>query len=329
LSPDGVSGFIPDLDSIPDIEETRKRIVEHLVRTPVLRAAALSEADGTELYLKLENLQRTGAFKLRGVASHLTMLDPVVAARGVVTCSSGNHGKALAHMAEVLGIPARIFVPEWVDPVKAEGMKRATTELVVRGRTFDESERQAIRFAEEHDRSYLSAYDDPQVIAGQGTIGLELLEQVGEPDEVLVPLSGGGLVAGIALALKRKNAGTRVVAVSAENAATMRASVSAGFPVEIPEEQTLANALAGGIGPENRWSFDLVRTVVDDHLSVTEDEIGEAMAYAALEFGVVVEGGGAVALAACLAGRRRTRGRSVVIVSGGNVDPAVLIGLLE
>jgi len=317
-----------DPDDIPDIRGTAERIQDHVIRTPLLRAAALSEDSGASVHLKLESLQRTGSFKLRGAASRLTDLTPDRAARGVVTCSSGNHGKALAHMAEVLEIPARIFVPEWVDPVKAAGMARSTTELAVEGATFDESEARALRTASEEGLTYVSAYDDPWVISGQGTIGLELAEQLGELDAVLVPLSGGGLVAGIALALQEAGSEARIVAVSAENAAVMRASVQQGRPVEVPEQETLANALAGGIGPDNRLSFELVRELVDEHLSVSEDEIAGAMCYAARDLGLIVEGGGAVGLAACLAGHHEPEGTTGIVVSGGNVDPRVLLSLL-
>jgi len=318
-----------DRGDIPGISDTLERIADHVVRTPVVRAADLSESTGAPIHLKLESLQRTGSFKLRGVASRLTDLSPEEADRGVVTCSSGNHGKALAHMADVLGIPARIWVPEWIDPVKADGMARGTTELRVEGATFDESESRALEFAAREGLTYLSAYDDPWVIAGQGTIGLELAEQLPDIAEVLVPLSGGGLVAGIALALRERGSRTRVVAVSAENAAVMRASVAAGHPIELPEQETLANALAGGIGPANRYSFPLVQELVDDHVAASETDIARAMRYAVRRLGVVLEGGGAVGLAACLAGRHRPRGRTVIVLSGGNVDPAVLLDLLE
>lgn len=318
-----------DREAIPRIDETGRRIREHVLRTPVVRAAGLSEATDSHVHLKLESLQRTGSFKLRGVASRLTDLSSEEAGRGVVTCSSGNHGKALAHMAEILGIRARIWVPEWIDPVKADGMKRRTTELRVEGTTFDESEGRALDFARSEGATYVSAYDDPWVISGQGTIGLELSEQLPELDAVLVPLSGGGLVAGVALALREAGSRARIVAVSAENAAVMRASVEAGRPVELPEKETLANALAGGIGPSNTYSFPLVQELVDEHVTVTEAEIARAMRYAVRRLGLVVEGGGAVGLAACLADRYRPRGRTAIVLSGGNVDPAVLLRVLD
>ncbi len=211
----------------------------------------------------------------------------------------------MSYVAGRAGIPARVFVPEWVDPVKLEGIRSGGAEAVLRGDTFDASEAAAVTAAGEAGSVYVSAYDDPWVIAGQGTIGLEIADQLdGRPvSAVLAPLSGGGLIAGSrGWHWPRSACSPAIVGVSAQRASVMLASVRAGRPVELPEEDTLANALAGGIGLDNRYSFALVRERVDQHAAVTEAQIADAMRIAVAHLHIVVEGGGAVALAAALAG---------------------------
>ena len=308
-------------------------------RTPLLEAPELSEKLGAPVLLKAECLQVTGSFKVRGAAARLVALSEDERTRGVVACSSGNHGRAVAYVAQRLGIPATVCVPTWVDPVKLEGIRARGAEALLVGDTFDESEAHALDLARTSARPYVSAYDDPWVIAGQGTLASEILDQLHVvPQAVLAPLSGGGLIGGIAAALHEKLLGDapRIVAVSAENAAVMLASVRAGKPVELPEQETLANALAGGIGLDNQYSFELVRDRVQEHLSVSEVEIEAAMAYAVTSLRLVVEGGGAVALAALLSGAWRPNPAApdpprpvVVVLSGGNVAPATLASALS
>lgn len=304
--------------------------------TPLLEAPLLTERLGRPVLLKLESLQPTGSFKVRGAASRLTALGPEERRLGVVACSSGNHGSAVAWVAGRLGIPAVVCVPDWVDPVKLHGIRAAGAQAVLAGSTFDEAEAHAVELARRSGRPYLSAYDDPWVIAGQGTIALEILDALGSPPAaVLAPLSGGGLIAGIAGAL-RVRLGTRApaaVAVTAERAGVMLASLRAGHPIELPEEDTVAGALSGGIGLDNRCSFALVRDLVREHVVVTEAEVRRAMAFAFHELRLVAEGGGATALAALLADRWRAdpgaEGAVVVVVSGGNVALATLRSVLE
>ncbi len=337
------------MDSVTlDFGAARAAVARHAVRTPLVPARHLSERLGRPVLLKLECLQRTGSFKVRGAAARLESLDREERVRGVVACSSGNHGRAVAFVAGRMGVPATVFVPEWVDPVKLEGIRASGADARREGATFDESEALATAWASERGLIYVSAYDDPWVIAGQGTLAGEIAEQAGNGvASVLVPLSGGGLIGGIAAAFREAEAtgGDRrpeVVAVSAERAAVMLASVRAGRPVDVPEEDTLANALAGGIGPDNRYSFPMVRDLVDLHVTVSEKEIAAAMRYAVERLRVVVEGGGAVGLAALLAEaggagatpRPAARGGTeagalVVVVSGGNVATATLLEVLS
>jgi threonine dehydratase len=318
-----------------DLTAARAAVARHARVTPLLPAVGLSETLGRPVYLKAECLQHTGSFKVRGAAARLEALSAEERTRGVVACSSGNHGRAVSFVAGRLGIPAVVYVPEWVDSVKLEGIRASGAEAVLAGETFDESEALAVQRARDDARVYVSAYDDPWVIAGQGTIADEILEQLDEtPAAIVAPLSGGGLIGGMAVSLDARldAAAPRCIAVSAEKAAVMLASVRAGRPVELAEEETLANALAGGIGLDNRHSFELIRDRIEDHVTVTEKEIADAMSYAVERCRLVVEGGGAVGLAALLGGvwtpGEDEPGAVVVVLSGGNVAADALVRVL-
>ena len=328
-----------------DFETARASVARHARLTPILPAPDLTARLGREVLLKAECLQHTGSFKVRGAAARLEALDPDERARGVVACSSGNHGRAVAFVAGRMGVPATVYVPEWVDAVKLAGIRESGAHAVLEGRTFDESEAAAVAHAHAEGHTYVSAYDDPWVIAGQGTLALEILDQCGElsvfdvPAFVVAPLSGGGLIGGVAAAMSERlgDRAPTAVAVSAENAAVMLASIQAGHPVELPEQETLANALAGGIGPDNRHSFALVRDHVREHAVVTEAQIADAMRYAVERLHLVVEGGGAVGLAAVTSGAwapaveatgRGGDGPIVIVLSGGNVSSETLVQVL-
>jgi threonine dehydratase len=318
-----------------DFARAREAVARHARVTPLLPVPDLSERLGRPVLVKAECLQHTGSFKVRGAAARLEALDSAQRSRGVVACSSGNHGRAVAWVAARTGVPATIYVPAWVDPVKLEGIRRAGAEAVLAGETFDEAEVLAEQFARSEGRVYVSAYDDEWVIAGQGSIALEILEQSDRaPGAILAPLSGGGLVGGMVAALRQRLGveAPEVVAVSAERAAVMLASLRAGQPVELPEEETLASALSGGIGLNNRHSFALVRDGVRSHVTVTEAQIAEAMRYGMERLRLVVEGGGAVGLAALLSGSwpsLRDDAPIVVVLSGGNVGPDTLRRVLS
>lgn len=339
-----------------DVPAAARRIAPHVLRTPLLLAPELSRAAGRPVHLKLETLQRTGSFKVRGAANRILTLSDEERARGVVACSSGNHGRAVAFVAGRLGVRATVFVPEWVDPEKLRGIREAGARAEVGGGTYDEAEARAFEFRDREEAVFVHPFDDLRVVEGQGTAGLEIVEQLatgagrdgggavgagalagdggGRPPgapTVVVPLSGGGLVAGVAHAVKAAHADARIVAVSARRARVMWESLQAGGPVEVAEEETLAGALAGGIGLENRHTFRMVSELVDDHVLVDEPAIRRAMARAFRELRLVVEGGGAVALAALLEGSLPGSGAGplVIFLSGGNVDPAVLAGIVS
>jgi threonine dehydratase len=315
---DGAS--LEDILKLLDFERAREVVAPIVRRTPLVRAETLSERAGAPVYLKLENLQRTGSFKIRGATFRLATLSDREREKGIVACSSGNHGRAVAFVAQRFGIPATVCVPEWVDPVKLSGIRSQGAETLLLG------------LAHETGRPYISAYDDPGVIAGQGTIALEVTDALGRaPAALLAPLSGGGLMGGIAAALRwRAGSSEAAVAVSAERARSLQASVAAGRPLQLPEEETLASALSGGLRPDNRFSFPLIRDLVPTHVTVTEDEIKDAILHLFNDFHVIAEGGGAVAVAALLAGKWHAKCDDpvVVLVSGGNLSPEVLGRLL-
>jgi threonine dehydratase len=340
----------PELFSPEHFSGARERIAPLVRATPLLEAPELARRLGRPVWLKLENLQVTGSFKARGAASFLTAPGHAEAARdrGVVTCSSGNHGRAVAYMAARLGVRADVFVPEWVDPVKLAAIRATGARAHLAGASYDEAEAAAQQHAADCGARFVSPFDDPEVIAGQGTLALELLEELAPPFDVALALSGGGLAGGVAAALAARQIDARTVAVSAQQADVMLRSLEHGHPIEVKEEPTLAGALAGGIGLDNRHTFNLVKAHVHTHVRVTEDQIARAMVHAATRLHLRVEGGGAVALAAALheahpltvgAGSSRSVSsesasspgtRSLVIVlSGGNVDGAVLAQLLE
>ena len=315
--------------TLRDIHLARQRIAGLARRTPLIRSAGLSERVGAAVYLKLESLQETGSFKIRGAANKLLSLTADERARGVVAVSSGNHGRAVAYVAQQLGVRAVICVSERVPAGKVEAIRRLGAEVVVYGASYDEAEAHSLRLQAERGLTRVDPFDDPAVIAGQGTVGLELLEDLPQVEAVVVPLSGGGLIAGIAIALKAANPAVRVIGASMDRAPVMVHSLRAGRPLELPEEDTLADALAGGIGLDNRYTFRLVRRYVDETLLVSEDEIAGAMTFALEQEHLVVEGGGAVALAALLYGKVSEPGRTIaVVLSGANVDLPLLSQLI-
>lgn len=314
--------------TLRDVYRARRRIVGTAARTPLVPSPSLSAQIGRNVYLKLETQQVTGAFKIRGAANRLLSLSPEERARGVVTVSTGNHGRAVAYVGGRLGMRVVVCVPDLVLSHKVAAMRALGAEIVVQGANQDEAEAHAAALAQREGLIIVSPFDDVHVIAGQGTIGLEILEDCPEVDTVVVPLSGGGLMGGIAFALKAADPAIRMVGVSMARGPVMVESVKAGRVLQLPEEPTLADSLMGGIGLDNQYTFDLVRRVVDEYLLVTEEEIAAAMRHALLAERQVLEGGAAVGLAALLHEKVIDPGETVVVVlSGGNVDMQKLLAI--
>ncbi len=314
---------------LPYILQARRTIQSLALPTPLIQSEGLTERTGTPCYLKLEIQQPTHSFKIRGAANKIRSLSPEERARGIIAVSTGNHGRAVAYIAKKLGIPATVCLSERVPANKVNSLRQLGVTLVIHGQSQDEAERQALRLIEEHGYTLIHPFDDADIIAGQGTLGLEIVESLPDVDTVLVPLSGGGLISGVALALKAVNPHIRVVGVSMAGACVMYHSLQHGAPIEMPEADTLADSLLGGIGLDNRHTFAIVRDYVDAVLLVSEDEIAQAMAFALHEHHAVVEGAGAVGIAALLNGHIKPTGAVACVISGGNVDIPTLLTIAQ
>lgn len=310
---------LSDLQSL--CHEAAGRISPHVRHTPVEYSHALSEVSGAEVYLKLENLQATGSFKLRGATNALLSIG--TGATGVVAASSGNHGMAVAHAARVAGLYPLIFVPEGAAPSKVEAIEALGAEIRrVEGDPVL-AETTAREHADETGLPYLSPYNDPRVVAGQGTIGVELASDLDRVDVLFASMGGGGLISGAGGYLKGARS-TRVVACSPVNSAVMHESLRAGRVLDLPSLPTLSDGTAGGVEP-GAITFDLCREIVDDSLTVSEDEIRVAMRLIIGRHHTLIEGSAAVAVAAFLQTADRWAGKQVAIVlCGANVGIGVL-----
>ncbi len=303
-----------------DVYAARGRLEGRVRRTPLVASPSLSEQAGTEVNLKLEQQQLTGSFKLRGATNALLNLPESATVRGVAAASTGNHGRALAYAARGAGISCVICMSSQVPANKVAAVRALGAEVRIVGQSQDEAQREVNRLVAEEGLAAVPPFDHPDIIAGQGTIGLELIEDCPALASLLVPLSGGGLIAGVALAVKAACPGVEVIGVSMARGAAMQASQQAGRPVEVPELPTLADALGGGIGLDNRWTFRMVHDLVDRIVLLDEEEIRAAGRHAYREEQEVVEGGGAVGIGALLAGKLVPRGPAAIVLSGRNID---------
>ncbi|WP_265517965.1 hydroxyectoine utilization dehydratase EutB [Nitratireductor luteus] len=296
--------------------------------TPLVPSPYLSARMGTDIHLKLEIGQATGAFKLRGAANAAENLPEDVP--GVTCCSTGNHGRAVAYAARIRGLRAVICMSKLVPKAKIQGIEALGAEARIVGRSQDEAQIEATRLVEEEGFAEISPFDGPAVIAGQGTIGLELIEQCPELTTVLIPLSGGGLAGGVAFALKSMKPSIRVIGVTMENGAAMHAALAAGKPVPVEEVPSLADSLGGGIGSANTHTFALCRDYLDEIVLVSESDIYRAMQTHYFEDRIVCEGASAVGAAALLSGRvRDPRGPAATIITGRNVDMSVFTDIVN
>jgi len=306
--------------SLADVYRARRRIEGRVTRTPLVESAALSRITGTPVYLKLETMQPTGSFKLRGATNALADL----AERGimkVVTASTGNHGRAVAHAARALGMEAAVCMSALVPKNKVDAVSALGARVVIAGRSQDEAQAEALRLASEEGFAFVSPFDNLNVIAGQATIGLEIMEALPDTASIVVPLSGGGLFSGVAFAAKRICADVEMIGVSMERGAAMHASLAAGRPVLVDEVETLADSLGGGIGLDNKHTFALTKELADSVLLLDEASIARGIVHAYREERLVIEGAAAVGIAALLDGRVDVlRGPVVLVVSGANID---------
>lgn len=306
--------------TLQDIYRARRAIAPWVRRTPLTLSPSLSRLTGGEVYLKLETVHDTGAFKLRGATNAILHLDEASKAKGVVTVSTGNHGRAVAYAAGRLGIRAVVCMSRLVPDNKVRAIRELGAEIRIHGKSQDEAQREADRLVAEDGLVLIPPFDHPDVVAGQGVIGLELLEDLPDLDTVLVPLSGGGLLAGILIALKAVNPTIRVIGISMERGPAMYHSLQAGKPVAVEELETLADSLGGGIGLDNRHTFPPIRDLADDVVLLSEEQIAEGMIHLYRQEQIVGEGAAAVGVAALLHRKVQPGPRTAVIVSGRNVD---------
>jgi threonine dehydratase len=306
--------------TLSDIQAARWRIAGKITPTATVPSTALSEIAGAPVFLKLEHRQTTGSFKLRGASNAIAQLTAGDRRRGVVAASTGNHGRALAHAAKLEGVRAVICMSKLVPENKVAEIRRLGAEIRIVGGSQDDAQEEVERLVEKDGLVMVPPFDHPDVIAGQGTVGLDMMEAVRAAKTVLVQLSGGGLAAGVAAAVKGLSPLTRVVGISMKRGAAMKASLDAGRPIHVEELPTLADSLGGGIGPGNRLTFAMCKNLLDDVVLLSEAEIAAGIRHAYAVEREIVEGAGAVGIAAILAGKVRLEGETVVLISGRNID---------
>jgi threonine dehydratase len=299
------------------------RIRPYVVETPLRRSDSLSDACRADVFLKLENLQRTGSFKARGAFNKLLSLDERARARGVVAASTGNHGLAMAYAMKQLGVDGVVFVPEGAAETKVANIRRYGVDVRIHGKEGGATERHARAFAAEHGKVYVSPYNDWDVVAGQATVGVEIARQSPGVDVLVASVGGGGLIGGVAGFLKTTAGGLRTIGASPRNSKTMMESVHAGRILETEHKPTLSDATAGGIDHDT-ITFDLCARVVDEFVDVDEESIRAAMRTMIEREHLLVEGSGGVAVAALDAADGLEGKTVVVVVCGANVDPAKL-----
>ena len=316
-----------------DVERAQARIFGRVRRTPLSESAALSRLAGCQVHLKLENLQFTGSFKERGAASRLLLLSDAERARGVITASAGNHAQALALHASRLGVVATVVMPEATPLVKVQATESHGARVLLHGSGYDDAAAHAAQVAAESGAIYVHPFDDLEVMAGQGTIGLELLEQLPDFDAVIVPVGGGGLIAGIATALREKKPDVRIIGVESRTFPGMRRALESETPTSLPPTalpggKTIADGIA--VRRVGQLTRQVVRARVDEIVLVDEEEIAEALLLLLERERTVAEGAGAVGLAALLHRDLGLAGRRVVIViSGGNIDVNLVSRVIE
>jgi threonine dehydratase len=317
------------LVTLADIRAARRRIAGGVVETPCPESIPLSEITGARIWCKLDNLQRTGSFKERGARNALRLLSAAQRRRGVIAASAGNHALGLAYHGRLLDVPVTVVMPDYAPLIKVSTCRRLGARVLVHGRDFGEARAKADELAAADGLAYIHGFDDPAIIAGQGTMGLEILAQVPDVEAIVCPVGGGGLIAGLALAVKARRPRVRVIGVESIETGNLTAALRAGRPAPRPRRATLADGLATLTVGAN--SFALARRLVDRVVRVREDDIALAILRMIELEKSVVEGAAAVPLAAMMAGLLpELRGKRVVlVVCGGNIDPAILSRVIE
>lgn len=311
---------------LADFEAAREIVGRVAQSTPLESSRNLSRILGSEVLLKCENLQRTGSYKLRGAYNFIAQLTPAERKKGVVAASAGNHAQGVALAASELGIKATIFMPVGVALPKLEATQGYGANVVLTGNIFNESLKAAQDFAKKTGAIFVPPFDDPKVIIGQGTLGLEILEDCPDVDTIIVPIGGGGLISGLAAAVKQKSAElgrkVRIVGVQAENAASYPPSLKAGKPVKVTVNPTISDGIA--VATPGKSNFPIIKHYVDEVVTVSDDSTAKALVLLLERAKLVAEPAGAVSVAAILEGKVKHSGKTVALVSGGNIDPMLM-----
>lgn len=307
-----------------EVLQAESRIREYVRETYLEYSPVFSEACGSEVYMKLENLQLTGSFKIRGAVNKIKSLTEEQLNKGVVTASSGNHGVAVSLALKNLNTTGLIFVPEYASEAKLGSIRISGTEIRKYGSDQVETEIFARKYASENDMTFISPYNDPVVVGGQGTVGVELMRQLEDLDAVFISIGGGGLISGISTYLKTIRPGIEIIGCSPENSRVMMESVKAGKILELPSLPTISDGTAGGLDP-GTITFDLCRELVDDYIAVSEEEIKDSMRLFMTSHHMMIEGAAGVALAPLFKYGTRYRGKKLaVIICGANISNEAL-----
>ncbi|MDM5190453.1 bifunctional threonine ammonia-lyase/L-serine ammonia-lyase TdcB [Bacillus sp. DX4.1] len=306
---------------IVDIKKAKQVLDGNVRKTPLVKSFYLTSKTGGEIHLKLENMQLTGSFKFRGAFNKISHLTDEEKARGVIACSAGNHAQGVALSSHLLGIKSKIVMPTSAPKAKVDATEGYGSEVILYGDTFDDAKARCEKITKETGETFLHPYDDVDVMAGQGTIGLDILDDMWDVDTVIVPIGGGGLISGVAVALKSFNSAINIIGVQADNVHGMKASYDANKIVDHYVAPTMADGCA--VKVPGSLTFEIVKELVDDIVTVSEEELELSMKDLLQRGKAVVEGAGALATAALLAGKvdKYIKGKKVVaVVSGGNVD---------
>ena len=305
--------------SLDKIKKAHTSIAPYINRTPLILSNHLSQ--NRIVKLKLESLQITNSFKLRGAANKLLSLDNEQKQKGVIAVSTGNHGKGVAHAARVLGIKSTIFMSSMVPQYRKEAIEALGAKVEIIGNNSDEADLYAKKLAKEKNITLVHPFDDEEVIAGQGTVGLEMLEDFPDVDTVIIPTSGGGLIGGIALAIKLQKPSVQIIAVSMERGPSMYESLKQGKPTDVKELETLADCLGGSIGLDNKYTFKIAKETIDDFVLVNEDKIAEGIKFNFVEHKLVTEGAAATGVMVVKDNMSTKLGKNIIsLICGGNID---------
>ncbi|RXK06438.1 threonine ammonia-lyase [Halarcobacter ebronensis] len=311
-----------------DIEEAKRNLENVVQKTPLTKAPFLSKTFNSEIYLKKENLQLTGSFKLRGAFNRIAKLDKRRRDNGVVAASAGNHAQGVAFSAQYFNCEATIFMPEATPLTKVSGVKSYGANVVLTGENFDEAYEASLKFCEEHNKEFIHPFADDEVIAGQGTIAVEILEKIPDLKQLIVPIGGGGLISGIAIAAKAINPDIKVIGVVASGARGMKESYKAQMPIDSKAVRTIADGIA--VRDVNPKLLDIILDYVDHIVEVSDNEIANAILFLLEKHKLVVEGAGAAATAAIMHEKIEIEDSKIcAIISGGNIDVTMLSQIIE